>query len=291
MLNKAPLKETVYSLRHGQVAAQVCLTDSARPLFVMLHGWQDNSGSFNVLAETLSQHADLVMPDWPGHGLSDHKGEGYFYPFFDYVDDLNQLIEQLPLEGRPLYIIGHSLGALVGSCWCATWPEKVQGLVMIEALGPMSERDSNVVERLRRASEGRDRLKPMRKLNSLDEAVKLRMGINKVSDEAIRPLVERGTVCDGEQWFWRHDARLRSESNFRMSPRHAEQIVRSIQCPVLALLGDDGYPELRSHQANDRKAWFAQLEVALIQGKHHCHMQSPDQTLEAILHFAQRTGR
>ncbi|MFD2180082.1 alpha/beta fold hydrolase [Veronia pacifica] len=282
------LNETQFPLRHGNIAAQTFLTAKPRPVLVMLHGWQDNSGSFAPLAEALSQHADLVMVDWPGHGLSDHKGEGYFYPFFDYADDLNQLVIQLPLDGRPLYIVGHSLGAMVASCWCAAWPEKVKGLVMIEALGPMSERDDKVLERLRRSAEGRDRIKPLRPLSSVDEGVKLRMGINKVPDAAIRPLVERGTVFNGEQWLWRHDPRLRSESNFRMTARQAEQVIRGIKCPVLLLLGDDGYPQLREPQAQDRKNWFSELETRFIDGAHHCHLQSPAKTVEEILSFVER---
>ncbi len=103
------LQEKQFAVRFGNLAAQVHLTQRKVPTLLMLHGWQDNSGSFEPLAPTLSEHFDLVMPDWPGHGLSDHKGADSYYPFFDYVDDLHQLI--LQLGDRPVYLVGHSLGA------------------------------------------------------------------------------------------------------------------------------------------------------------------------------------
>ncbi|OEE75496.1 hydrolase [Enterovibrio norvegicus FF-162] len=277
------LQEKQFAVRFGNLAAQVCLTDSPKPILLMLHGWQDNSGSFEPLAPLLTEHVDLVMPDWPGHGLSDHKGADSFYPFFDYVDDLHQLI--LQLSDKPIFLVGHSLGALVASCWSAAFPERAKGLVMIEALGPMSERDDKVVDRLRHGVESRLKMKAPRTLPSLDAALKLRRGINKVSIEDLTPLVTRGIQQVGEEWRWRHDAKLKTDSIYRMSTHHAEHLIKGIQCPVLAIIGEDGYPELRSPLAEQRKEWFKNLTVEMVEGTHHCHLQSQHKTAALIIDF------
>ncbi|MBV7299548.1 alpha/beta fold hydrolase [Enterovibrio paralichthyis] len=277
------LQEKQFAVRFGNLAAQVHLTQRKVPTLLMLHGWQDNSGSFEPLAPTLSEHFDLVMPDWPGHGLSDHKGADSYYPFFDYVDDLHQLI--LQLGDRPVYLVGHSLGALVASCWCAAFAERAKGLVMIEALGPMSERDDKVVERLRQGIDSRHALKPLRELPSLEAALKLRRGINKVAIEDLTPLVTRGIKQVEDVWQWRHDAKLKADSIYRMSAHHAEHLIRAIDCPVLAIIGDDGYPELRSPLAEQRKAWFKNLTVETVAGTHHCHLQSQADTAALIIDF------
>ncbi|CZF77601.1 alpha/beta fold hydrolase [Grimontia marina] len=277
------LQEKKYSVRFGDLAAQVYLTERNTPILLMLHGWQDNSGSFAPLAPQLSEHFDLVMPDWPGHGYSDHKGADSFYPFFDYVDDLHQLI--LQLGDRPIYLVGHSLGALVASCWSAAFAERAKGLVMIEALGPMSEREDKVVERLKHGVESRANMKLPRDLPSLDAALKLRRGINKVSIEDLTPLVTRGIEQVGDIWRWRHDAKLKTESIYRMSTHHAEHLVRGIECPVMAIIGEDGYPELRSPMAEKRKAWFKNLTVEMVEGTHHCHLQSQTKTASLIIDF------
>ncbi|KXF81453.1 alpha/beta fold hydrolase [Enterovibrio coralii] len=277
------LQETKYAVRFGNLAAQVHLTDKRKPLLLMLHGWQDNSGSFEPLVPSLEDHFDLVLPDWPGHGLSDHKGADSFYPFFDYVDDLHQLI--LQLGERDIYLVGHSLGALVASCWCAAFPERAKGLIMIEALGPMSELEDKVVERLRRGIDSRENMKGLRSLPSFEAALKLRRGINKVSFEDLTPLVSRGIQQVGTEWQWRHDAKLKTESVYRMSTEHAEHLVRGIRCPVLAIIGEDGYPELRGPLAKKRAEWFDNLTVESVAGTHHCHLQSQAETTALIKDF------
>ncbi|PMN88833.1 alpha/beta fold hydrolase [Enterovibrio norvegicus] len=277
------LKERKFAVRHGDLAAQVCLTDSNNPVLLMLHGWQDNSGSFEPLVPLLTERFDLVLPDWPGHGLSDHKGPDSFYPFFDYVDDLHQLI--LQLGDRSLYLVGHSLGGLVASCWCAAFPERAKGLIMIEALGPMSERDDKVVDRLRSGVLSRETLKQPRDLPSFEAALKLRRGINKVPMDDLLPLVRRGIEQRGEVWQWRHDAKLKTDSVYRMSTHHAEHLIRGIRCPVLAIIGDDGYPELRGPMAQQRAAWFNDLTIETVTGTHHCHLQSQADTAALINDF------
>lgn len=277
------LEEKKYAVRFGNLAAQVYLTERNKPILLMLHGWQDNSGSFEPLAPLLCEHFDLVMPDWPGHGYSDHKGADSFYPFFDYVDDLHQLI--LQLGDRPIYLVGHSLGGLVASSWCAAFPERARGLVMIEALGPMSERDDNVVERLRNSIDSRSAMKTSRELPSLEAALKLRRGINKVSINDLTPMVTRGIEQVGAVWRWRHDAKLKTDAIYRMSTHHAEHLIRGIKCPVLAILGEDGYPALRSPLAEKRMAWFQDLTVEKVAGTHHCHLQSQVETASLIIDF------
>ncbi len=132
-------QENRYPLAGGNIAAkEFGDTKSSAVTLMFLHGWLDNAASFDSTIEALSRsNFDLhyCAIDLPGHGLSFHKPEGNFYPFHDYVDDLYQLLTN-HFSTQKIIFVGHSLGALIASCFSAAFPELVQGLVQIEGVGP-----------------------------------------------------------------------------------------------------------------------------------------------------------
>lgn len=60
---------------------------------VAIHGWQDNSGTFDKLAQLLSNVAILSI-DLPGHGISSHLPLGqFYYIFWDGVLTLRRIVK------------------------------------------------------------------------------------------------------------------------------------------------------------------------------------------------------
>ena len=60
---------------------------------VAIHGWQDNSGTFDKLAQLLSSVAILSI-DLPGHGISSHLPLGqFYYIFWDGVLTLRRIVK------------------------------------------------------------------------------------------------------------------------------------------------------------------------------------------------------
>ncbi len=222
----------------------------------------------------------LVAIDLPGHGLSSHKSGVNYYPFHDYIDDLHQVV--MEISPNKLVLVGHSLGALIASCYSAAFPEKVSGLVQIEGHGPMSESPSLAPSRLRQGvlSRHRQRKKPSRPLASFEDALALRVKANQVPAELLKPIVERGAVFDGEQWAWRHDAKLKCDSVYRMSAEHSRAILDAITCPQLLILGDNGHASIRENISN---ASDKNQHLTVIEGGHHCHLEQPKQVAELIL--------
>jgi pimeloyl-ACP methyl ester carboxylesterase len=261
-----------------------------KPTLLMLHGWQDNAASFDVLFADLVKHYHVVALDWPGHGLSDHRDGDNFYHFVDYIDDLHQVIEFLSVQN--LYLVGHSLGAIVAGCYAAAFPEKVQGIVLIEGLTPLYETADNTVLRLKQGITSRQRyrqrnvIRPKRKMASFEEALNLRCVVNKLSKSDLYPLVERGTETDGEHWYWLHDERLRCDSLYRMAGEHAHALMSQIQCPVLSIVGHDGFQQLQ--RKKPERVWFQQFKQVKVAGGHHCHIDSPNDVYRHILTFTQR---
>ncbi|WKY57313.1 alpha/beta hydrolase [Vibrio sp. SNU_ST1] len=275
--------EKSYSLASGMLATQQTGNPkTTATTVVFIHGWLDNSASFTQVMQQvakLAPNAHLIAIDLFGHGFSSHKA-GSYYPFHDYIDDLHQLVTKL--SPNRLVLVGHSLGALIASCYSAAFPEKVSGLIQIEGHGPLSEAPHATVSRLRDGvlSRLRQRRKPSRPLASLEDAIKLRAYANQINAELIAPIVERGIAEFENSWQWRCDPNLKCDSLYRMSQAHAEAIMAAIECPQLIILGNGGFRHL---QHNRYKSAHSPLNIETIPGGHHCHLESPELVSELIL--------
>lgn len=82
---------------------------------IAIHGWQDNSSSFDNLAPILKDKGlSLYCIDLPGHGFSSHipKGQNY-YLFWDGVHIIRRIVQHF--GWKDISIIGHSLGGAIGN--------------------------------------------------------------------------------------------------------------------------------------------------------------------------------
>lgn len=107
------------------------------PIIVMLHGWMDMSASFQFLVDAFARDWHVIAPDWRGFGLSEHAQGGYWYP--DYLADLEAILDHYSPD-KPVYLLGHSLGANVAGIYAGVRPERVAKLIDIEGFGlPVTE--------------------------------------------------------------------------------------------------------------------------------------------------------
>ncbi len=282
------MKEMAFQLAERQLTAMtVSDSDAEKPILLMLHGWQDNAASFRSLFPQLQDHYRLYALDWPGHGYSERRDADNYYHFFDYVDDLHQVI--LQLDANKVYLVGHSLGALVASAYSAAFPEKVAGLVLIEGLSPLHETHDNAVTRLRNGVLSRQRYrqrsqqKPRRKMASFEQALALRCQVNQLSAALLNPIVERGVQYIDGGYYWRHDERLRCDSLYRIAQEHAQALMSAIECPVLSIVGEHGFPRLQ--QRAPELGWVKNIQQQRVAGGHHCHLESPKAVCKSIVAF------
>ena len=82
-----------------------CVERGEGELTLMLHGWLDHAGSFDLLAPLLPGRT--VAMDFRGHGDSQWVGPGGFYHFVEYIADLDGALEVLSPQ-EPVRIVGHS---------------------------------------------------------------------------------------------------------------------------------------------------------------------------------------
>jgi alpha-beta hydrolase superfamily lysophospholipase len=105
---------------------------AAKAIVCLVHGGCEHSGRYAYLANALTHSGYLVAAiDLPGHGRS--PGRRVFIRSFDeYLADvhclLSQAVKQAP--GRPVFLLGHSLGGLIATLFVIAERPAIAGLVL-----------------------------------------------------------------------------------------------------------------------------------------------------------------
>ncbi len=254
-----------------------------------LHGWLDNAMSFAPLAECLPE-LDLVALDLPGHGHSAHRPARSWYHYVDYLDDALAALDALGWERCML--LGHSLGGAVASVLAAARPEKVERLLLIEALGPLGAKPGTAVASLRigldeRATAGDKQLRVFREIS---DAVAARMRANGLSERAAGLLVKRSLMAVDGGYMWRSDPRLKIASPLRIQEAAIREWLAAIECPTLLIAADPSQPYFDVALRRERMACVRDLREVVLPGNHHLHLENPAPVAAAIREFLSATA-
>lgn len=98
------------------------------PLIVLVHGYSESLLAWRGIVDRLTDDAEVVALDLPGHGLSSKPGNGYT------VDSLaaNLLATLDTLRARRVVLVGHSMGGAVVAAAALAAPERVRGIVLVD---------------------------------------------------------------------------------------------------------------------------------------------------------------
>lgn len=276
--------ETRLTLDWGELAA-LTWRRPGRPRVLCLHGWMDNAASFVPLAGELDD-LDIVALDYAGHGHSDHRPAAARYYFTDYLYDLDAALDALGWSSCTL--LGHSLGAALGTGYAAAAPERVDALMMLDGLGMVTEPTDQAAGRLHRSLRAvRNPRKHRRKFPDVAAAAAIRQANNPMTDNAAKLLAERALLDAGDGLRWRTDARAMWPSPNYMTEAQSDALLGAIECPVLAVytavleayLGD---------RLDRRLPRLRDVTAVRLDGGHHLHMDDPDPVASAVIDFCDR---
>jgi pimeloyl-ACP methyl ester carboxylesterase len=113
---------------------------------ICVHGLTANSRFWDSVAERLVDSYRVFAVDLRGRGDSEKPKFGY--NIRQHTEDLLQVINELGF-GKVIYI-GHSLGALIGVCFAATYPQRLSRLILVDGAVNV---DEGVFEKIRPAIE------------------------------------------------------------------------------------------------------------------------------------------
>jgi pimeloyl-ACP methyl ester carboxylesterase len=230
---------------------------------VFLHGLvMDNLSSwFFTVANAAAQRADVVLYDLRGHGRSERPASGYLVA--DMVADLDALLGELGVT-RPVVLIGNSFGGLLALVFAIAFPERVAGVVLVDAHLGDAGFAAEMAGTLSLEGEERDRM----------IAERFSEWGGRHSER------KRNRLAEGAQALVSHTSLV--EDMRVTSPLHPDAL-RDVTAPVLAIYGE------RSDLRERGEAFLAALPrktLRILPGCSHSVLwEATDQVRRDILEF------
>ncbi|EFA80410.1 alpha/beta hydrolase fold-1 domain-containing protein [Heterostelium album PN500] len=278
------------------IAAKAWGPNNSKFKVLGLHGWLDNANTFDVIGPVMaSSGIRMICVDFIGHGRSPHKPTWCNLYYTDYITQVVDVADAL--GWKTFSIVGHSMGAGIGSIVAATVPHMVEKIVCLDFIGLMS-REQDQLQAIQIAMASRDSLikrKPFLYPSRESIVEKLKSNNPFISDDAARRLLARSieTVISpsGDQMYkLRHDPRLVGPSIFTMREHEVLVMLKSISCPVMLIWGT-----VSAQQFGMKKNWpevmekrmecIKNLETLQCQGSHHFHLENISSFIDRLINF------
>jgi pimeloyl-ACP methyl ester carboxylesterase len=254
---------------------------------VLVHGFLDLAWGWDEVPARLAQTFHVVAPDLRGHGDTDWIGAGGYYHFFDYVADLDEVVNRVRPGKDRVAVVGHSMGGGIASYWAGTRPERVRAMVSLEGIGPpeastpIPERTARWIEAWRVA-----RAAGTVMASSDDAAARLRKHDHLLDPARAQALAARGTrpvPGGGGAVTWKHDPLHLTQGPHPYRVDVAEQFWRRIEGPVLYVEGAESRFRLADTDTARRLAAFKEVRREVIAGAGHMMQRHQPAAVAALI--------
>src|SRR5712692_4158649 len=125
---------------HSPAGADIFVrSGGSGPVVVLIHGYAENSDSWAPLAADLMKDHTVVVPDLRGIGRSSRPAGGYDKK--TQAKDIRAVVTSLGYDKT--FVVAHDIGNMVAYAYAASYPDKVERLVVMDApipgIDPWSE--------------------------------------------------------------------------------------------------------------------------------------------------------
>lgn len=104
---------------------------AGKPAMLCLHGGAANAHWYDFVAHGFTANYHVRAVDLRGHGDSQwDPAPTPNYGYFRHAADINELAEKLDL--RDFVIVGHSMGGMISSIYCATYPGRARAFMLVD---------------------------------------------------------------------------------------------------------------------------------------------------------------
>jgi len=115
---------------HSPAGAEIFVRfGGSGPVVVLLHGYAENSDSWAPLAADLMKDHTVVVPDLRGIGRSSIPTDGYDKK--TQATDIRAVVTTLGFDRT--FVVAHDIGNMVAYAYAATYPDKVERLIVMDA--------------------------------------------------------------------------------------------------------------------------------------------------------------
>jgi pimeloyl-ACP methyl ester carboxylesterase len=265
--------------------------DDRAPALVMIHGFLDHGLSYAAVVEAMKTPVRAILIDLRGHGHSGWVGDGGYYHFYDYFDDVRALVDELALTRFTL--VGHSMGGSVAIGVAAMLgAARVERLFLLEGMGPPFQSLEGSSERLQRWSDAlrtpemngdvqarRATRKPMASIELAAE--RLRRINPRLAVERSRSLASSFTEPVPGGVAWRYDPLHRTPAAKPYIEDEAAAFWRALEMPVWSLYGEKS--EWRPDRLAERHRTVKRMTAGVVpDAGHNLHHDRPELIASAL---------
>lgn len=225
---------------------------------VFIHGMgTDSLASFHLTlaAPAAAAGASVLTYDLRGHGRSDRPDTGYTLDIF--VEDLAALLAELSIT-RPVHLVGNSFGGTIAFAFAQRFPDQVATITAIEAEPPTEHWAGKMDDILARAVEflaDEANYIWIREHFSAHQERLSRMAAQRVLSTSVPQEVTTGRLM-------------------------TEQDIAELRCPVLILLGSEGY---QADGLEHLSALLPDAELVVFEGQGHSVLVEQHRRVRTLL--------
>lgn len=268
---------------------------SRGPVAVLVHGYMDAAGTWDLVAPSLAAAGLRVLaPDMRGYGEGARVAPGGYYHFPDYVADLADIVDGFA-PNAPIFVVGHSMGGTIATLYAGAFPERAAKLALLEGVGPPDHPAEAAPDRMKRWIEDVRGLRARglgdggddaKSIGTIDDAFRrLAMNHSGVAPEVLRSRLRHlvRDLGDGRV-AWRFDSLHRTVSPTPFYARTLIAFAKRVTCPTLFVSG--GARGFHPPDEDERLAAFASLRREEIDGAGHMmHWSTPDAVAKLLVEF------
>ncbi|MBK7804734.1 MAG: lysophospholipase [Saprospiraceae bacterium] len=234
----------------------------AKANIIFLHGYTEHIGRYGWMIEQMNQAGINVFAyDHRGYGKSDGT-RAYINRFGQYIDDLDVYLNQLKKPELPTFLMGHSMGSLIGVGYLVNHLEH-QFAGFISSSGALKI-DESISPFLRKISGIMSKIAPHLKTIKLDPNA-----LSRDPKEVVKYFTDPGVYHGGTK------ARLGFEMLEAM--KSAQNNFHKINIPVLILHGtEDKLADPLGSQWMYDKVSSTDKKLEYFEGLYHEIMNEPE---------------
>ncbi len=237
---------------------------------VVLHGLMGSMDNWRTVQQALAAHCRVVCLDLANHGKSPHAET---FTLRNLAIDVCETLDALRIERAVL--MGHSLGGKVAMLMASEWPERVQGLVIVDIMpGAFAPAHLFVLRACQRLELGRATTR-----EQLDAAL-----AEHVLQPETRAFLLKNVARDEQgKFFWRVPLDYLIANYKAVSD--AVPLEKRYEGPVLAVAGGKSPFKVMRHEATMRKHFPAIEFIVFPEAGHLIHMEEAQHFAETITSF------
>lgn len=126
-------EEQVYTTRDNvNLNVERDIVENSKAVILIVHGLAEHLGRYDYVVSKLnSVKYSVYRFDNRGHGKSGGK-KIYIDDYNKFSSDVDEMVELIKSEneGKQIFILGHSMGAMIATLYGIKYPNKVDGIIL-----------------------------------------------------------------------------------------------------------------------------------------------------------------